>query len=185
MPYYRNKAEFMQPVTIDGKRFVIKPGMVVRVDRELDTEIYSFLEKAEETVHAVEPIPISKRKVEVPSVKNVQNIQAKIKELEEELAKRIKRNEATQLINAAIKETPQVEPAEIEQMASEMHELKEDLQKIADDDTVVKLVQDVATIMKRLEILKKVLQNLESVIYSESDAIVGPNDVVIVDDEEK
>ena len=65
MPKYKNVKEFVQPLTINGKRSIVRPGEVVYVAKELDLEYAPFLELVPDTT------PISTPTAVRPTVKTV------------------------------------------------------------------------------------------------------------------
>lgn len=79
MPYYENTEDFIQPITIGGKRFIVKPNMVIYTDRELDLEIYSFLKKTDKR-NTTDPIPLEakkkKNKIIAASAKSVEELKS-------------------------------------------------------------------------------------------------------------
>jgi hypothetical protein len=56
MPKYRNKEQFFQTVVVAGKRTHIQPGQVFYSDRNLDLNIYTFLEVVADTTPIVQPV---------------------------------------------------------------------------------------------------------------------------------
>jgi len=217
MPYYKNKTVYRQPITLGGKRFVINPEDIVHVDRELDLNIYTFLEKTAETKNAKKPTPLRRRrKINAASKDTVDSLQKELISLKKELEQRlletdseeqinalkeqvenykknsISRTEATNLLTKAFNETPQIEPAELNDMAEDVSELKEKLERIAENDIIIDLSERAEnmekgqeTVLRRLEIIKKVIQNIEDVLYGElidEDGGLSDDDVVVVDD---
>lgn len=227
MSYYRNKEDFIQPITISGKRFIVRPGQVIHVERELDTTIYTFLEETD-SVDATDPIPLSRKKssskkmvASAESVKQLadkfQRSVAEIESLKEQLKERVEevnklkenlstveesvnsnvtRKQMVEMLNQILKETPKIEPEELESMAAEVNELKEELQSMAENSAIPQLHEDIEAVTaelanvkqndevfyRRLDIIKKVVKNLETVVYDfmTNGEGVAPEDEIIV-----
>jgi len=209
MPYYKNKEDFIQPITISGKRFLVKPGQVINCDRELDLSIYSFLEVTTEK-NSSSPTPFISNQPDKKMIagvklveqlsqkinnfsKDVQSLKDTISEITQKIKSSVTREQLLGLINTVLKDTPQIEPEELNLMANDVKELKEELTHLADNNTVVQISEkliDISkivdentnqteTLQKRIEILKKVVQNLENVVY---DIVTNSNNNVIDDE---
>jgi hypothetical protein len=46
MAKYKNIKQFLKPISLAGKRYVLKPNEIIFSDRELDLSIYDFLERS-------------------------------------------------------------------------------------------------------------------------------------------
>jgi len=180
MPYYKNKEDFVQPITISGKRYIVKPGEVIFSERDLDTKIYSFLEKTTEKTQtkliALKSNSQQPNK-EIETLKNIFN--NSIKDITDKLEKTVTREQLIGAINEVLKETPKIEQEELESLAADVIKLKETLEHISDDSIIVQLTNSVddiknnqEIIFKRLDILKQVLQNIESVIYESEEYVI-------------
>lgn len=191
--FYRNNTDFMQPVTIDGKRYVIKSGTIVRVNRELDLDIYSFLEKTDSTPHATELIPLkTKKRIPGATKEAVQDINARVELMQKEMSQLPKRNDILNLLNETLAKTPEIEQAELNQMVEDVQRLKQELEQIAEDTTLDNIVEiqkqhekSINTVLRRLNIIKKAFQNLESVIYDTITESEDDNEVFVVNDDEE
>ncbi len=227
MPYYRNKEDFIQPITLSGKRFIVRPNQVIHVERELDTTIYSFLEETD-NVDATDPIPLirkrsSSKKVvaSAESVKDLANkfqnsvneidtlktqlkdrvdevnsLKEELKDIKETVDVTVTRKQMVDMINQVLKETPKIEPEELESMAVEVTSLKEELQSMAENSAIPQINEELEALSsdihsvkqndevfyKRLDIIKKVVRNLETVVYDymTNGEGVAPEDEIIV-----
>jgi len=184
MPHYKNKEDFVQPITLSGKRYIVKPGEIIFSDRELDLKIYSFLEKTAENKTA-NLIALKSNKQE--KNKDIENLKSvfnnSIKDIHEKIEKLVSREQLIGAVNTVLKETPQIEQEELETMASEISTLKETLESLSNNSIILQLKDDIDKIKKdnidifrRLDILKKVLQNLENVIYESEDYVINEDE---------
>ena len=184
MPYYKNNTDFVQPVTIDGKRFIIKPQTVIFVERELNLSIYSFLVPHEKLDVVQSLIPL-KKKTSTPVIQSseIVALKSRISELESSIQNLPKRAELTNMLNTIVEETPHIEVTEFNHLVDVINKVREDLEHISQDDmtkitnTLNEHSEQLAVVNKRLGILKTVLQNIESVIYETDD-----EEVVLEDD---
>lgn len=231
MPYYKNTQDFIQPITISGKRYIVKPNQIIHSERELDTNIYTFLEETDD-VNATDPTPLidrrkpKERKVvasaksveelkhefdksvdEINSLKTelkekvneVNSLHEELKNINEKVNVTVTREQMVKMINEVLRETPKIEPEELESMAQEVRELKNNLENISENSKIVELNEKLEKsksndelFFKRLEIIKKVVKNLESVVYgymTNGEGVIPEDDEVIVveglDDYEK
>ena len=179
MPYYKNNTDFVQPVTIDGKRFIVKPGIVIYVERELNLDIYSFLVKHDKTEVVNALIPL-KKKTTTPQVSSseIVALKSRIAELEKSVENIPKRSELTNMLNTIVEETPHIEVTEFNDLVEVITKVRDDLEHISKDDIskisdkLNKYDEMFETVYKRLDILKSVLQNIESVIYEEEEVVL-------------
>lgn len=189
--FYKNKEDFIQPVTVDGKRYIINPGMTVRVGRKLDLDIYTFLEKVEATPHASELVPLKTRKKIPGATKEaVEGLAAELEVLRKQITTLPKREDISQFLNDALAKTPQIEQAELNNMVDDVQQLKAELENIADNTQIDDLVNQVNNMeskveltLKRLDIIKQAFQNFESVMYDTIIADTDDEPIVINDDE--
>lgn len=85
MAKYKNIKQFSKPISLAGKRYVLKPNEVIFSDRELDLSIYDFLEKVDDKA-TVSPVKeIVKQTISVPSANTVKNLQNKLEDVKKDV----------------------------------------------------------------------------------------------------
>lgn len=67
VPKYKNTKEFVQPIMVNGKRQIVRPGQVVELPADFNVEFASFLEKVSDDVPITKP---GNQKV----IENIENI---------------------------------------------------------------------------------------------------------------
>lgn len=185
MPYYENVQDFIQPITIGGRRFIVKPKMVIFVERELDLDIYTFLKQTEKR-DAVDPIPLEtrkKKKIAAASAKSVEELKGELsksvdeldslktdfknkmnemnslhdelKNISEKVNVTVTREQVTKILNTVMAETPQIEPEELERMALEVKGLQKRLEDAADNNDLVQLNENVELIFNQTKDLSE------------------------------
>ena len=175
MPYYKNSTDFIQPVTIDGKRYVVKPWTTIYSNRELNTDIYSFLEEIGETDDATELTPLKTRnKVKVPSNDAFNELKRELESVKRMLGEKASRQDMVGIVNETLKDTPKIEEAEIKNAINTIDSIESRLGEYAHKNLVEDISQKIDgisewqdTINRRLGILKDVVKGLESVIYND------------------
>ncbi len=81
MAKYRNIKQFSKPVTIAGKRYVLKPNETVFSERELDLNIYEFLVKVEDSAKLSTVKELVKQKIEIPSAQDIKNLKTRFEDI--------------------------------------------------------------------------------------------------------
>lgn len=72
MPKYKNKENFVQPITQNGRRSAIRPGETFFSERELDLSVYPFLEKVDDSAKVSKPATISRPNVKSDEIKTLE-----------------------------------------------------------------------------------------------------------------
>ena len=85
MAKYKNIKQFSKPISLAGKRYVLKPNEIISSDRELDLSIYDFLEKVDDK-SPVSPVKeIIKQTISVPSVNTVKTLQNRLEDVKKDV----------------------------------------------------------------------------------------------------
>jgi chromosome segregation ATPase len=142
MPKYKNKTQFTRPMQVNGKRIALRAGEIIFSERELDIEIYDFLEKVDDKVAASTAIKeITPQKIKVAKPEDVLKVKEQITAIEN-----------------TIKSTPEEIVALKEQVTTALKRLE--IMKGA-----------IETVSKENEDLKKLVKELQTDVY-ENGAIV-------------
>ncbi len=172
MPKYRNKEQFFQTVVVAGKRTHIQPGQVFYSDRNLDLNIYTFLEVVADTTPIVQPV-VAKKPVSQPTIDSNKKLENELAALKTTIASLASIVSVEELIKKSkeeiLSQTPIVEPTEIEQMVNK----------------VTKLSQDMDTVLRRQEVLKNAIETVSKALKAVEEEVYLNNNVVVVDEEEK
>lgn len=140
MPKYRNKSEFIRPLTIGGKRIAVKPNEVLFSERDLDLSIYNYLEKVETNEQpSNKVIELGPQKIKIVSPEEIKQVNKKLIDIENEIKhtpediENIKKDQETlkETLNLALKRLEVMKNA-VEKVSNENNTLKEivhDLEK--------------------------------------------------------
>lgn len=205
MPKYKNVNEFIQPVAISGKRYIVRPGEVIFSERELDTNIYTFLAKVDDTAPVSQITAAPQRKV-VGAAKSddVNALGQKLEELRQQvnacakaidLENVVKHDDLNKKLAAVtqniLEQTPHVEEAEIHAMAERIEQLKKMYEALdtneemkAAIDKITNLNETMETVLRRLEVMKKAVETINQALHNLEVEVYEHGGVVIVDAEE-
>ncbi len=157
MPKYKNVKEFVQPLTVNGKRLIVRPGEVVSVDKELDLSFTPFLQKVTDDT----PTSQVASKVTKPIVTPVKQVPNVVPDINE------------------IKRT-------IEDIKKSSDSITEEHQKYNSSiEARLKHIEDTqGIVLKRLDVLKtatetvnQALRNVEEIVYN--------NETFVIEEDEK
>lgn len=85
MAKYKNIKQFSKPISLAGKRYVLKPNEIISSDRDLDLSIYDFLEKVDDK-SPVSPVKeIIKQTISVPSANTVKALQSNLEDVKKDI----------------------------------------------------------------------------------------------------
>lgn len=85
MPKFRNIKSFARPMTVNGKRIIVKPNDVIFSERDLDLKIYDFLQKVDDKVEATQIKEIPLKQISVPKVEEVKQIKTSLETVKKEV----------------------------------------------------------------------------------------------------
>ena len=85
MPKYKNITTFTRPLTVNGKRLIIKPNEILFSDRDLDVTIYDFLEKVDDKTATSQIKEIPSKQIVVPKSQELTKLQTKLEEMKKEV----------------------------------------------------------------------------------------------------
>lgn len=86
MPKYKNTSQFSKVVNISGKRLLIKPEEIVFFDREIDVNIYDYLEKVDDKAQASVAKEILPKKISAARPEDIKKVQDQLTKVEKDIA---------------------------------------------------------------------------------------------------
>jgi len=158
---YKNISKFYKHITISGKRVNLPPNGVIESDRELELEIYDFLEIVDNNVKVTVIPREDKKKVEIVGPDQYKKLEQAIIKLYEQIPT---------LVKQTLEETPTIEKEEMETLAIELKKLKESLSEnpnanLAEKiNSLEKYLRD--TIDKRQHVLKDAIDDVNNAVVN-------------------
>jgi hypothetical protein len=86
MPKYKNITTFTRPITISGKRLIIKPNEILFSERDLDINIYNFLEKVDDKIEASKIKELPSKKITLPKPQEITKLKTDIADVEKDVS---------------------------------------------------------------------------------------------------
>jgi hypothetical protein len=206
MPKYRNTQAFVQPVVISGRRLLVKPGEVLFSDRELDLQIYTFLQLAEDTAPISQIAQASSKQLTgLAKTDDIIGLRLKVDALTEAFNAAVKPDAIANLVSqdelnkklAAVtqhilQQTPQIEEEEFQNMATRVDEMKKLYDELSQNQEIKTLVtklddqgSSMALILKRLEIMKNAVEVINQALHNLETEVYFNSNIVVLDDEPK
>lgn len=83
MPKYRNKSQFVRPLIVNGKRSAVPPSTVFYSERELDLEIYNYLELVDEKTPVAKVLKeLGPKKISTVKPEEVSKVKTQVTEMQ-------------------------------------------------------------------------------------------------------
>jgi TATA-box binding protein (TBP) (component of TFIID and TFIIIB) len=206
MPKYRNTQAFVQPVVIAGKRYLVKPGEVLFSERELDLQIYTFLQLAEDTAPISQVTQASSKQLTgLAKADDIIGLRLKVEALSQAFNEMVKPQDIQNLVSQdelnkkltaitqhILQQTPQIEEEEFNGMIQRVDEMKKLYDELAENEEIKSLVTKFnemgktnELILKRLEIMKNAVEVINQALHNLETEVYFNSNIVVIDDEEK
>lgn len=82
---YKNISNFSRTLTIGGKRILLNSNDIIQSERELDLNIYDFLQKVDDKATTSPIKEISSTKTIIPDINDIKNIKSSLDEVKNKI----------------------------------------------------------------------------------------------------